>query len=419
MAEEGLLEKFFTPFYERVKNPFMGSFIISWLIVNWRIPYVTFFLDNKDVKLLDITKDTKIEYIQTFIDWPHFFCWPLFGAIMYVTVVQLLAFGFSWIMERVAQQQLSNKTKITEGIDAIPGKMYVELMQEYEKEKNTLPKYRQLVSKAEGEVMIIKNDLEVERDKYRLLSDSEIKLRELINEREKIIQQKDDKINELSEDNATIAQRINFINSLTDLANYYELTSISYDLLLRLMVSSPNTIEHKHNWETINSGGRSIFLGSTTYPLLAGYKAIVKKDVQPWNTIKNTLPEFEHSDWICHSISTTIKEAKEGGVYIYVVPINIISIDKLASIDFTIYADNYIEIFIGESNSLIGEHAFDLHEKIEPLRYTMDKAEIESFLTTGLNCILFKVRNQEMPEAKHPTDNPYGLIYNIRFKNNL
>ena len=34
-------------FDNRVKSPFIGSYIISWLIWNWHIIYAAFFMDQK------------------------------------------------------------------------------------------------------------------------------------------------------------------------------------------------------------------------------------------------------------------------------------------------------------------------------------------------------------------------------------
>lgn len=45
--------------YDRVASPFYGTLIISWLLWNWKIPYVTFFVSESLLKM------TKIEYIMT------------------------------------------------------------------------------------------------------------------------------------------------------------------------------------------------------------------------------------------------------------------------------------------------------------------------------------------------------------------
>jgi len=46
-------------FNERISSPFYGSLIVSWLLWNWKIPYVTFFVDQS--RLGDATN--KIDYI--------------------------------------------------------------------------------------------------------------------------------------------------------------------------------------------------------------------------------------------------------------------------------------------------------------------------------------------------------------------
>jgi len=46
-------------FNERISSPFYGSLIVSWLLWNWKIPYVTFFVDQS--RLGDCTN--RIDYI--------------------------------------------------------------------------------------------------------------------------------------------------------------------------------------------------------------------------------------------------------------------------------------------------------------------------------------------------------------------
>ena len=74
-------------FEERITSPFFGSFIFSWLVWNWRIPYLTFFVSQDSIKPF-----TKIEYIVAhYNNWLHLVILPFVSAVLLVATVPYLS----------------------------------------------------------------------------------------------------------------------------------------------------------------------------------------------------------------------------------------------------------------------------------------------------------------------------------------
>ena len=53
-------------FKNKYKGPFAGAFLITWVLYNWEVFYVTFFLDNKEIKTNSI--NNKLEFIKHHFD---------------------------------------------------------------------------------------------------------------------------------------------------------------------------------------------------------------------------------------------------------------------------------------------------------------------------------------------------------------
>jgi hypothetical protein len=75
--------------YDRVTSPLSGTLIASWITWNWRIFYVTFFLDQEDL----IDSKNKLDYIQNYLENPK--ChWNLIWWPLITTAFFLVAFPF-------------------------------------------------------------------------------------------------------------------------------------------------------------------------------------------------------------------------------------------------------------------------------------------------------------------------------------
>ena len=72
---------------ERISSPLYGAFIISWVLWNWKILYVTFFISEAKIN------GTKIDYILTNCSDIHYLLWlPCVSTAVIILLLPLLAY---------------------------------------------------------------------------------------------------------------------------------------------------------------------------------------------------------------------------------------------------------------------------------------------------------------------------------------
>jgi hypothetical protein len=96
-----------TILYERTTSPFYGTLITSWIIWNWKIIYLTFFIsENKIVQ-------NKIDYIaENYCDIHHLLTYPLVSTIVLLTLIPFLVNGAYWISLSFSNWRLTQKNLI-------------------------------------------------------------------------------------------------------------------------------------------------------------------------------------------------------------------------------------------------------------------------------------------------------------------
>lgn len=102
---------------ERISSPFYGSLIVSWLLWNWKIPYVTFFIDQTKLNI------NKIDYIITNCNH-HLNLWigPLISTAFIILVIPYLTNGAylitlkfdTWRINMKNAAEIKRKQLITE-----------------------------------------------------------------------------------------------------------------------------------------------------------------------------------------------------------------------------------------------------------------------------------------------------------------
>lgn len=164
------LKDFFTPIYDRVKSPLYSTFIISFLLINWKIIYAI-FTDDKVIEGL-----TKIKFLQNRLScqyFPDLFLWPLLSCVIYLFILPHLdRFVFSTI-EISRQKKLAEKHLIMEKYP-VSGERFVNLLKSYKKLKDDLAKIeiesaKRLQDAIEKENGII--DIENERNDFKKVID--------------------------------------------------------------------------------------------------------------------------------------------------------------------------------------------------------------------------------------------------------
>jgi hypothetical protein len=77
------ISEFWDSLKERLRNPLFASFVVSWIIFNWRIPIALFWYDQEKIKALG-DYDSMIDYVYKNTSNDISFWYPLGTAIIYV-----------------------------------------------------------------------------------------------------------------------------------------------------------------------------------------------------------------------------------------------------------------------------------------------------------------------------------------------
>lgn len=123
--------------YERVTSPLYSTFILSWIVTNWKFFYVTIFLNKEDVGM------SKLTFIQNVL-YPN---WCI-GPLMLFLIPAISTFCFIWVIpyvvnlafEKTEQFKIKRRVKRLEllGKSVIDGEKYLELRESYTKRTNEL-----------------------------------------------------------------------------------------------------------------------------------------------------------------------------------------------------------------------------------------------------------------------------------------
>lgn len=93
--------------YERTTSPFYGSLIVSWLLWNWRIVYLTFFISEKTLQV------DKITYISNnYSNIHHIVTFPLFSTIILLTIIPFISNGAYWLNLKFETWKKDQKNQI-------------------------------------------------------------------------------------------------------------------------------------------------------------------------------------------------------------------------------------------------------------------------------------------------------------------
>lgn len=93
--------------YERTTSPFFGTLITSWLIWNWRIIYLTFFISESKIK------QNKIEYIlANYSDIDHVVWLPIMSTIVLLTIIPFVSNGAYWLSIKFNKWKVDQKNSV-------------------------------------------------------------------------------------------------------------------------------------------------------------------------------------------------------------------------------------------------------------------------------------------------------------------
>lgn len=93
--------------YERATSPFFGTLTLSWLVWNWRILYLTFFISESQLKV------NKIDFItENYSNIHQLLTFPLISTIVLITVVPFISNGAYWLALRFRKWRIDQRNEI-------------------------------------------------------------------------------------------------------------------------------------------------------------------------------------------------------------------------------------------------------------------------------------------------------------------
>lgn len=88
-----LVNSIFLSTSERLKNPFVGSFIIALLLLNWKVILIVLF---SDLNMID-----RISYVsQNFIQIETYLILPFSIALIYTLILPYLSWGINYLVAK-------------------------------------------------------------------------------------------------------------------------------------------------------------------------------------------------------------------------------------------------------------------------------------------------------------------------------
>lgn len=109
------IDAFWDELKRRMESPFWWSFIISWLIINWKVVYVTLSWSSQKI-------DDKIEYIENLYKFSnfleslssiaHLFVFPLIASVIAIWWIPILA--REYLKKQIQNKEEDDKLKIKE-----------------------------------------------------------------------------------------------------------------------------------------------------------------------------------------------------------------------------------------------------------------------------------------------------------------
>tara|TARA_B110000240_G_scaffold16777_1_gene17120 strand:+ start:333 stop:1151 length:819 start_codon:yes stop_codon:yes gene_type:complete len=99
-----IFKSFFEVTKERIKNPIIGTFMISWILINWRPIFIAIFSNKSIVE--------RIELIELNYSSVHsYLTIPLVIAFVYVIILPYLMWGIDELMQKSTTGRKKNLTK--------------------------------------------------------------------------------------------------------------------------------------------------------------------------------------------------------------------------------------------------------------------------------------------------------------------
>lgn len=137
--------------YERTTSPLFGTLILSWIIWNWKILYLTFFISDNKIE------GTKIDYIMAhFSDKEHILIFPLISTVLLLTIIPFISNGAFWLSLTFEKWKVDKKN-IIDRKQLLTMEQSIELREEISKQEE---RFAKLVETKNKEITQLNNVIE-------------------------------------------------------------------------------------------------------------------------------------------------------------------------------------------------------------------------------------------------------------------
>lgn len=145
--------------HERLTSPFWGAFILSWFIWNWRIPYVSIFVDQDKLK----EGTTRIDYIVTeclTTGWVNVLWLPLASTAIIILVFPFISNGAYWISLKFNKWKVDKKNHV-DGQTLLTLEKSVQLREQL---NNLTKRYDAITKDSEEQIRILNLELAQQKE---------------------------------------------------------------------------------------------------------------------------------------------------------------------------------------------------------------------------------------------------------------
>lgn len=123
--------------YERVTSPFFGTLVISWILINWKIFVVLFFVDEKILKI------NKVDYIiKNCNNYNLLIKIPIISTIFLLTIVPFITNGSYWLNLKFQKWRYDKKNSV-ENSKLLTLEQSLQLRQEIQQQQEKFEKVLQ------------------------------------------------------------------------------------------------------------------------------------------------------------------------------------------------------------------------------------------------------------------------------------
>lgn len=137
--------------YERVASPFYGTLIVTWSAWNWKIIYLTLFVDAEQIST------TKIDFIvANYNDLNNLTLYPILSTACLLTLMPFVSNGAYWLDLKFKTWRLNQKNKI-EGKQLLTIEQSIKLRTEIRQQEESFDK---LLQKKNDEIEFLNKEIE-------------------------------------------------------------------------------------------------------------------------------------------------------------------------------------------------------------------------------------------------------------------